>query len=108
MWPVLWYLSFVAITLLGFRVLVFLWPYPLLLCLQKWIPESLEAFIGAWFVGLGLVFGVGLLAQRIARFRRLDAVAAAVFSLFLWPLPLAVVELTAWAVAASLGWPYGE
>ena len=108
LWPVLWYLAFVAITLIGFRALVFLWPYPLLLCLQKWIPESLAAFIGAWFLGLGLVFGVGVLAQRIARIGRPDPGAAAVLSLLLWPLPLALAELTAWALAAGFGWPYGE
>ena len=107
-WSVVWYLVFVAVTLMGVRVLVFLWPYPLLLCLQKWVPESVAAFVVAWVVGLGAVGGTGVLAQRLARPGRPDAVMAAVISLVLWFLPLLVIQLAAWGLAASMGWPYGE
>jgi len=107
-WPAALYLGFVAVTILAWRVLLFLWPYPLILCLQKVIPSSLWAFVAAWTLGLGAILGTGAVAQRLVGHGKPGLLLAVPFSFLVGAAPLFLIEFSAWVLAASLGWPYGE
>ena len=87
---------------------VFLWPYPLLLSLQHWVdPGRLLNLILADVIGLGAVFVTGAIAQR--RFgRAIQRRTSILVSTLLWYLPLLVLQLAAWGMAISLGFPVGE
>lgn len=85
----------------------FLWPYPLLLALQRILPpDSWTAFLAADLAGLALV---GWFARFVDR--RWGAAwtrsRSTLVGLFSWPLPLVAVELLAWGAALALGWPVG-
>jgi hypothetical protein len=107
-WPAVWYSVFVLLTVVAVRKLLFLWPYPFVLCLQKWIGTSLGAFVLAWGFGLCAIICTGALAQKIAGPRRPGAAASAFISLVTSSLPLALVTAFAWIIAEGLGWPIGE
>src|ERR1700730_9769664 len=92
-WPVIWYLAFVAATLLRWRMLLFLWPYPLLLCLQKLVPDSLSAFVAACVLGLGSVLAAVVAAHRLVGRGRPPLVLAVPLALIVAAIPLLVIEV---------------
>lgn len=86
----------------------FVWPYPLLLSLQRLVsPDSWISFGAADVLGLVLVAGLGRAIDR--RWGdRMSAPLAVLAGLVAWPVLLAVVQLVAIGLALALGWPVWE
>ncbi len=87
----------------------FLWPYPLLLALQSYLPPaSASSWVGGLVFGFLIVLATATAAERLLGPRRWVgprrwAIAAAVTF-----LPLLVVTLTVWSLAQAAGLPVGE
>ncbi len=87
----------------------FLWPYPLLLALQRFIhPDSWIAWGGALLLGLILIVWLALILERILGPRRNDPRFSIPVALIGWPILLVLVELAVFLAALMLGWPIGE
>jgi len=87
---------------------LFLWPYPLALALQQWVPPGLTGLLSTFVVGPLMVVAFGLYLEK--RFRSFFQVAwkLHVGSLFLWYVPLFTVQVVVILIAWLLGWPIGE
>ena len=86
-----------------------LWPYPLLLALQRFVqPDSWFAWGGALFLGLTLIVWLAPIVERILGPRRNDPRFSIPVALIGWPLLLVLVELAVFLAALMLGWPIGE
>jgi len=84
-----------------------LWPYPLALALQRWVPPG-TGLLYTFVVGPLMVFAFGLYLEK--RFRLFFQVAWRLHlaSLFLWYVPLLIVQSVAIFIGWLSGWPIGE
>ena len=86
-----------------------LWPYPLLLALQRFIHlDSWIAWGGALLLGLILIVWLALILERILGPRRNDPRFSIPVALIGWPIFLVLVQLGVTLVALILSWPIGE
>ena len=86
---------------------VVLWPYPLMLALQTWIP--LGSLFWVFFVGgLFVTIAFGFFLQR--RFPALSKGSRWSYAsaLVLWSVPLVIIEVAVIAVVWVMGLPIGE
>ncbi len=86
----------------------FLWPYPLALALQRWVPAGWTILLHVFVVGPLMVFAFGLYLEK--RFRSFFQVAWRLHlgSLFLWYVPLFTVQAVVMFIGWLSGWPIGE
>lgn len=86
----------------------YLWPYPLALALQRWVPTGLTSVLCTFVVGPFIVFVSGLYLGK--RFRSFFQVGwrRHVCSIFMWYVPLFIVQAAVIFIAWLSGWPIGE
>jgi hypothetical protein len=88
---------------------VYLWPYPLLLCLQTWLhPDKSINFIIAYIVGFSLILFFSSWIQRIYGFNKPKRIVALSLSLFLWYVPLLLIQVILYFSISLMGYPVGE
>gem|GEM_PF-6799146 len=104
------YIVFVFITFFDFFTpFLFVWPYSLLLSLQKWLyPIETSDFIAADVLGLVAVLLCGLIFDRRPVLRGQKGWKLYALSGLLWLIPLIGLELLVFGIALGLGWPVGE
>ena|SRR2546426_901564 len=87
------YTGFVALSLLRVQILVFAWPYPFLLSVQRWVhsPSSNRSIAVAWLLGFAIVVGWAYFTRviliRVARCKAV-LVSVLVVSLAAWTVPI--------------------
>jgi len=91
------------------QMLIILWPYPLILALQTWIPNpgnwvSMSIILG----GLLLVLSFGLYLQTKFPSFSSSRWWVHIAAFFLWYVPLFIVQILCVLVVALLGYPIGE
>src|SRR2546422_8101726 len=87
------YTGFVALSLLRVQILVFAWPYPFLLSVQRWVesPSSNRSIAAGWLLGFGIVVGWAYLTRAIlmrAARSRAVLVSVLILSLAAWTVPI--------------------
>ena len=86
----------------------FVWPYPFLLSVQKWWPQTNTGWWAAYVLGLGLVVAAGWVLQALWRPSRIGGWRLCMCAAWFWLVPLVLWQGAWWGVATALGWPTGE
>ncbi len=87
----------------------FLWPYPLLLGLQRFVhPDSSWVWLAADLAGLALVFLAASGLDKLLCRRELGRSVRIALGLLCLPVVLGLLEGTVVLIAFSMGWPVGE
>ena len=86
----------------------FLWPYPFLLLVQNWWPQSHTGWLLADLLGLGLVLFAGRFLQLWWSPWRPRGWRLWGWVIWLWYVPLLLWQGFWWGIAVSLGWATGE
>ncbi len=110
--PVTLYSVLTYILILGctFPYSLWVWPYSLLLPLQKFVsPDTKSSFIVVYILGLIIAFGSGRYVEKRSQW----GVPPQPFykywwTMFLWILPIILLELIVFIFAFVFGWPIGE
>ena len=86
-----------------------LWPYPLILALQHWVPNpGMACFLTVFVGGLLLVFLFGSYLERRYPSLSKRSWRAYALSCVLWYVPLLVVQIVVVCAVWTMGYPIGE
>jgi len=87
----------------------YLWPYPFLLSFQTWInPNSTKSIIIAYIIGLGIIIIFFMWIQKLIGKNKLSTIVAIITSLFLWYIPLLIIQVACFIIMDLMGYPVGE
>ena len=110
-WATAWYLILVVMAFAPITRdfgLFFIWPFPFIMCSQKWIGGSIESLMLAGFLGLCAVIGVGFLTQKMFHPGRPVIAIAVIISPIICVLSLVLITVFSCVISEGLGWPTGE
>ena len=99
-----WLGDFATVALLS----VFFWPYPLLLSFQSWIDPTALAGVLADVFGVIVVFVFSSYVQRFFGEARPTGWHLYALGLWMWYVPLLMIQLVVYGVAYFAGLPVGE